>query len=316
MDLHALVDGRVSDERRRELEIRAASAPDIAERLAAFRHQNALFAEIRRSLGRMDSAAFEPSLQRSVADLLVQRRRQRRLFAGGAAAAAAAVALTAGAWGVWGDAIGPEKGRLADAPEFPFGGSLVLPAAAMPDGGGRESLAWLTQQMSGEALHLTDLEQMGLRLAGGGVLSGAKSPAVHLVFVDEKNRPISLYVGIVSRGVKAAFSQVPEGHVSMHWRQGRLIFALVGAVDSPHLLDLMTRVTAGINQAAGNNVAAQAPSSTLQKDMAAGPLQPAVLPAEPVARDRTPTAPAAVAPVIPAPTEVVAPTGKADAKAL
>ena len=323
-DLHALADGLLPPRRAREVEAAAAREGWAADLLAATRGQNQLLQMVGRGLGEMDTQRFAPALQRNLADVLDRRRRQRRRWAGGVAAAAALGGVVVTGWTVLDQELPVRSARL-ETPEFPFGGAFVTPAGTLPAGDGMESLAWLSRQMPGEAIHLTDLEQLGFQLASGRVLKNASSPAVHLVFEDKSGKPISLYVGIVSQGVRAAFTQVPEGSLSLHWRQGRLIFALVGDVDSPRLVEVMARISAGVVKATGNPVPApvNAPAPILPQDPVAQPLQKAVLPADttavrpvaPVAPESSVPAASNVAPVEPESTPV-APSGRGDQKVL
>ena len=41
---------------------------------------------------------------------------------------------------------------------------------------------------------------------------------------------------------------VPEGHLSLNWRSGPLVFSVVGPVEMPKLHELMRLVSGGINE--------------------------------------------------------------------
>jgi anti-sigma factor RsiW len=324
-DVHALADGFLSPRRAREVEAGAAAEPWAGELLATTRGQNQMLRSIGEGLGRMDSERFAPALQRNLLDVLERRRRHRRWLTGGTVAAAALSGLLVTGWTMTEGPRPAPTGR-AEMPEFPFGGSFAIPTGALPAGDGMESLAWLTRQMPDEAIHLTDLEELGFQLMSGSVLKNASSPAVHLVFEDKSAQPISLYVGIVSRSTRAAFAQVPEGHLSLHWRQGRLMFALVGDVASPRLVEVMARISAGLVEANGTPATTPTgapPTPSLPQD--AEPLHKAVLPGDsgtvravPPGIAPGPQVPAAPTVVVPDPAEItpLAPSGKDDQKVL
>ena len=48
-----------------------------------------------------------------------------------------------------------------------------------------------------------------------------------------------LFVGAVGSDADVALTVVPEGHVSLNWRRGNLVFALIGPKESEQLLDVM-----------------------------------------------------------------------------
>jgi anti-sigma factor RsiW len=285
-ELHAFVDGRLTPRQREQFQDRLAGNGHEADRVAAFRRQQELFDDIRSSLGMQDSERFAPSLRKSLHEVMGRHRRQRRLMLRGmAAAAAASVALVVGLATL----DTPAELQIfhqAEAPQFPFGGSFVVPAAIEPSNEGEKSLAWFAEQFAAQTLRPASLEALGLRLVGGSVISDEEAPAVRLVLLDEEERAISLYVGVLSRSVRAAFTMVPEGHLSLHWRNGRLIFALVGSVESPRLLEIMQQISESVGQEvatpASVAVVPPAPGDPAGiEPAAANPVQPIGLPAEP-----------------------------------
>ena len=48
-----------------------------------------------------------------------------------------------------------------------------------------------------------------------------------------------LFVGAVGSSADVALTVVPEGHISLNWRRGPLVFALIGPKDSEQLLEVM-----------------------------------------------------------------------------
>jgi hypothetical protein len=106
-------------------------------------------------------------------------------------------------------------------------------------------VSWLSQRLTGETLHLPDLSVLGLHMTAAGVLPAEKAPAIRLAYADDQGGHISLFIGAASSSVRQAFTMTPEGQMSLHWRHGHLLFALVGSVDSSKLLDIMHLLVEG-----------------------------------------------------------------------
>jgi hypothetical protein len=74
---------------------------------------------------------------------------------------------------------------------------------------------------------------------GGDALKGGDSPALRLVYADDDDHRVFLFVGAVGSSADVALTVVPEGHISLNWRRGPLVFALIGPKDSEQLLEVM-----------------------------------------------------------------------------
>ncbi len=247
-ELQALVDGCLPEHRRAEVMAWVDSDPSRRERVAAYKKQRQLLAEIRCHLGAFDTVGFEPDLQRELIDGLERRRRRRQIFLG-VSGLAAAIALTIGA--AFGYLNVPFGGKstltsvVAEDTEFPFGGTFVTPVSATAGTDGEASVNWLSQRLTGETLHLPDLSVLGLHLTTAGILPARNAPAIRLAYADDKGGHISLFVAAASDSARQAFTMMPEGQLSLHWRHGHLLFALVGSVDSSKLLDIMRLLVDG-----------------------------------------------------------------------
>jgi anti-sigma factor RsiW len=268
-----------------------------------------------------DDVAFAPELQRRLRGVLL---RQRLFRAGQRIAAVVAVALPLATLAWWiGSEVEPADtagGRAAaeqagPGPVFPFGKSLSQLDAAIADGekaaGGLESLAPLVGHLEGGALGVPDLAGLGFRLVGGDTVGGVDTPAARLVYADDLAHRLLVYVGIYSERSPQAFTLVPEGHISLHWRKGPLVFAVVGPVDMPLLLDVMRSVSSGVATLAE----VPAAPALIVPPQAGGDVKPAVV----LPDDLTPPAAAPIGPLDPAtPTPVLdpAPLGKEEAKLL
>lgn len=254
-ELHALVDGRLPGERRAAVLSHLLLDGGDRERVEAYRRQLAGLARIREGLDRYGEG-FAPELQRALADSLRRVRRQKLMLRAsvGLVAASLASLLGLGAVELW--RTEPEVTTAIvyepelPVPEFPFGGRIGQLAAGRPDGDRERSLAWLASHLRGQPLELPDLRELGLVPVGGQVLDGGSAPAVRLAWTDGRGRILNLYVGVVSSDAEQAFTMAGESLVSLHWRRGRLVFALVGPADSPELLEVVQAVVRGIGQAA------------------------------------------------------------------
>lgn len=243
-ELHALVDGRLGSDRRGAVLAHLLVAGADRERVEAYRQQLCGLMRIRQALDRY-AEAFAPELQRALADTVERVRRRQLLLRGAAGLVAASLLLIAGLGvaSVLRQAPEPVPAMVYEpelpVPEFPFGGSMSRFAAARPDGDRERSLAWLAGHLRDQPLELPDLREFGLVPIGGQVIDGGSSPAVRLAWSNSRGGFVDLYLGVVSSDAAQAFTMVDERHVSLHWRRGRLIFALVGPAESPEFLHVM-----------------------------------------------------------------------------
>lgn len=251
-ELHALVDGRLGSDRRAAVLAHLLIDGTDRERVEGYRRQVGGLVRIRRGLDRY-ADGFAPELQQALADTL-QRVRRRRLMlraVAGLAAASVLVAAGLGAASAWRSAPEPVAAIVYEpelpVAEFPFGGSMSHRAAGRVDGDRDRSLAWLAGHLRDQPLELPDLRELGLAPVGGQVLDDASAPAVRLAWSDSQGRAVDLYVGVVSSDADQAFTMVDERHVSLHWRRGQLVFALVGPTDSPGLFQVMQAVMHGMD---------------------------------------------------------------------
>ena len=72
--------------------------------------------------------------------------------------------------------------------------------------------------------------------------------------IDDKGNRVFLFVGTVGSGADVALTVVPEGHVSLNWRRGSLVFALIGPKDSDQLLDVMAATSGTLSHQPGGGV--------------------------------------------------------------
>lgn len=249
-DLNAFVDGVLGDERRVDLLSHLATHPLDAEKVNGYFRQKVALEELRDALSEEDDSDFLPDLQRRIDHALTRQR----LFVGlRRCAAGLAVLAPLAAIGWWATARHEPPAVSAalsvpvpvSGPNFPFGGRLV-PADLRAADEGAASLGRLARYLNDRALNVPDLAALGLQLVGGDAIRGVDLPAARLTYVDERGNRLLVYVGIVEGDVQQAVTLVPEGHISLHWRNGPLVFAVVGPAGTPKLLEVMRSVSRGM----------------------------------------------------------------------
>jgi anti-sigma factor RsiW len=250
--IQAFVDDVLDDSRRNELLAYIAAHPHEAERVNGYFRQRAALASLRQALVDDDDAAFCPDMQRQLQAALGS---QRAVHVGIRMAAAIAVVLPLGL-GSWFAAshmraapIEPIVQQAAFSPEFPFGG--IFETSSVTAGAPNASpLDPLARYLNEQDLSAPDLASIGLSLVATDEIAGVDAPATRLVYADAAGEQLSVFVGLASSTAPQALAIVPEGHLSMSWRAGPLIFAVVAPMDMPQLHDVMQLVTEGTTEVA------------------------------------------------------------------
>ena len=242
-DLQAWADDRLPPARRRAVEAHFAFHPEDAVRAQTYREQRRLLAELADALPLEDTRAFRPELLEALAARLDRGRRVRRM----AMAAAVAGLLAAGGATTWyglpGGSAAPPITQAA-VPDLLFDPSNFanLEEAAEEE----DSIDWLGKHLVGRSLRRPDLATLGLRFVRGSVLRNLQTPAIRLVYEDERGSKLYIFVGVVRGEEEPAFGVVPEGYVSLQWRSGPVVFALIAPSDSPQLVYAMELVSASV----------------------------------------------------------------------
>ena len=243
-DLHAFVDGELDGRRYREVVALLANDAFAAERVNGYLRQQGEFAALREQL-----AGIEP-MQDDLTEELTRQlaatmRHQRRVRFGAIGSALAATVLV-GMIGLW----GPDPSAMAErwslsrqvaesGPQMLFGRDPLDGAAQLATAATGEAPMKLEQQLAAYSIRRPDLAAHGLRFIGGDALKGGESPSIRLVYADDADRRVFLFVGAVGSSADVALTVVPEGHISLNWRRGPLVFALIGPKDSEQLLEVM-----------------------------------------------------------------------------
>jgi anti-sigma factor RsiW len=243
-ELHAFVDGELDARRYRRVVTHLASDAHAADRVNALLGQHGGFAALRERL-----AEAEPPADSRIADLtreLAATIRHQRRVRLGVAGSGLLVACLVGAWTVW----GPDASRVADrlvwpplvltaGPQVLFGRDPFGAGHLTPGDHGSGLVPRLDEQLAAYSVRRPDLAAYGLTFVGGNALQGGDTPAIRLVYEDEDGRRMFLFVGAIGSEADVALTVVPEGHVSLNWRRGPLVFALIGPKESDQLLKVM-----------------------------------------------------------------------------
>jgi anti-sigma factor RsiW len=240
-ELQAFVDGELDGRRYRRIVAHLANDSVAAERVNGFLRQQGELALLREQL-----ADFDPLSDPITADLTLQLagsvRHQRRVRMGMLGAGLMASALV-GLVTWWGPNPGEMAHRLSwsrqvadSGPQMLFGRDPFngVPQLAASETG--DAPLKLDEQLAAYSIRRPDLAAHGLRFLGGDALKGGEAPAIRLVYADDAQRRVFLFVGAVGSGADVALTVVPEGHVSLNWRRGNLVFALIGPKDSDQLI--------------------------------------------------------------------------------
>jgi anti-sigma factor RsiW len=243
-DLHAFVDGELDGRRYRQIVAHLANDQTAAERVNGYLRQQGELASLREQLTDLDPVpdALTEALTRQLADAMHHQRRVRY----GAIGSALAATMLIGMVSVWGPDPSTMAQRLAFSrqvaeagPQMLFGRDPLSGVTQLVTGGDGAAPLKLDEQLAAYSIRRPDLAAHGLRFAGGDALKGGDSPSIRLVYTDDEDRRVFLFVGAVGSSADVALTVVPEGHISLNWRRGPLVFALIGPKDSDQLLKVM-----------------------------------------------------------------------------
>jgi anti-sigma factor RsiW len=238
-ELHAYVDGGLSEDATTEIEAWLRVHPEDAERMRAYSEQNAAL----RSL--YNSVLDEPV---PAALLAVHSSAWRRY-----AAAAAVFALGIGlGWMVRGLFTTPQivpvsLARLAATAHVVYAPEVRHPVEVAANE--EEHLVrWLSKRL-GTTLKAPHLAPLGYDLVGGRLLSGPQGPVAHFMYQDRRGQRLTLYVSR-QRGEPrdTAFRFSQEDRVSVfYWVDGNFGYALSGEMRREQLLQVAEVVYKQLN---------------------------------------------------------------------
>jgi anti-sigma factor RsiW len=239
VDLHAYVDGGLSEAAKAEMEAWLRAHPEDAERVRAYAEQNAL-------LRSLYNAVLEEPVPAAL--LAVHTRAWRRY-----AAAAVIFALGIGlGWLIRGEFVVPQMVPVSLARQAATAHVVYAPEVRHPVEvtASEEShlVGWLSKRL-GTTLKAPKLGPLGYELVGGRLLSGPQGPVAHFMYQDGRGQRLTLYVSR-QRGEPrdTAFRFSQEDRVSVfYWVDGNFGYALSGEIKREQLLQVAEVVYKQLN---------------------------------------------------------------------
>jgi anti-sigma factor RsiW len=261
-DLHAYVDGTLSEARRDEVERALEQNPELAKRVSDYFSLNNLFHE------RYDRVLSEPVPKR----LQPPTARRWRIAANWPQLAGMAAALVLGV----GIGVATNMGKDAPSASLASSNSNTRPVSAdgsevlarqaalahvvyMPDvvrpvdvGADHEQdfIQWLSNKL-GTDVHPPILAKSGFELVGGRLLPDADGPVAQFMYRDAKGERVTLCIS--HRKVNSnttAFRLYQDGSVNVfYWVDGDFGYAVSGGIDRKTLLQLSHDVYAQLTGA-------------------------------------------------------------------
>lgn len=242
IDLHAYVDGRLSEERRGEMEAFLASSPQEVERVRAYRKQNEAL-----------HALFDPVLAEPIPPAWQSPwsfwNFPLRRFA------------TASIWVVVGGLLGwMLRGEYAGRPvkyvdfarQAAMAHAVYTPEVRHPVEVSAEQeehlVNWLSKRL-GAPLKAPHLSSLGYELVGGRLLPGDQGPVAQFMYQDKNGQRLTLYIKTdAGTNRETAFHFSQEGSVGVfYWIDRQLSYALSGEVGKPELLRVADAVYQKLN---------------------------------------------------------------------
>jgi len=241
-DLHAYVDGRLSEERRAEVEAYLTASAQESERVRAYQEQN----EILHTL--FDSVLDEP--------IPPKWRSSRRHWSFPLRpVAAASVCIIVGGllgWALRGEYAGRSAKRVDFARQAAMAHAVYTPEVRHPVEVSAQQeehlIGWLSKRLGAplKAPHLLDL---GYELVGGRLLPGDQGPVAQFMYQDKNGQRLTLYIKTdASTERETAFRFSQEGTVGVfYWIDRQLSYALSGELRKTELLQVADAIYKKLN---------------------------------------------------------------------
>ncbi|MBB3035084.1 anti-sigma factor family protein [Alteriqipengyuania lutimaris] len=236
-DLHAFVDGALSDSRRAEVEAYLESNPEVAERYAQFGVQREA---LRAAFDPIAAEPVPPNL--NLHHLVATRHRPTRpAWQGAAAACLLLLAGGSSGWMLRGIGMEQTTGIDAVAQEASYAYAVFGSDSGRPvEIAATESdalLGWVETRLS-EPVSLPDLSGAGYRFIGGRVVATRNGPAGLLMYDDAEGTRIAIMMRpMVRRDENAPMAKHREGDVVGYaWADDGMGYSLVGGLDVADVL--------------------------------------------------------------------------------
>jgi anti-sigma factor RsiW len=257
-DLHAYVDGQLSNNQREGIAAYLAEHPEAAERVRSYQEQNRV---LKNRFNTVLNEAVPPALsalannpqqsERKAFYPALQRWSLQRIAAGIMVVAASA----SGGW-LANDQYRPSA-SVATLPSLPRQAAIAhvvySPDVKRPVEIGVEHedqlVAWLSKRL-GTEMSPPKLSALGYELIGGRLLPGNNGPVAQFMYHDASGQRLTLYVNTEnSTNTDTAFRFAQEGPVSVfYWIDGKLGYALSAGIEKKELAKVATAVYAQLEK--------------------------------------------------------------------
>ena len=243
-DLQAYTDGQLDPLRLAEVEAWLAVHPNDAERVAAYRQQNAAL-----------HALFDPVLNEAIPQRLIKPERQSWSMLPQLRYAAVAAWLAIGGtlgWFLHDAQQVPTVAAMSLASQAAMAHAVYTPEVRHPVEVGADQEAHLTAWLSkrlGAPLKVPHLAATGYELVGGRLLPGDNGPAAQFMYQDARGQRLTLYVRTdKADNQETAFRYAREENVGVfYWIDGPFGYALSGNLEKPELLRVAQLVYQQLN---------------------------------------------------------------------
>ena len=241
-DLHAYVDGLLSEERRAEVDAFLSTHPDEAERLRLYQGQNQAL-----------RAMFNPILEKPIPPELMAARKPRRFptMRHAALIGCFAVGVFVG-WRLRGmETSGSTEARVL-VKEAALAHLVYTPEVkhSVEVWADQEEhlVQWLSKRL-GTPLKAPHLAHLGYRLVGGRLLPGSGGAVAQFMYQNEKGKRLTLYLRPGNgKHREIAFHFAQEGTVTvLYWFGDKLSCALSGEVDKAELSKVADAIYRDLN---------------------------------------------------------------------
>lgn len=244
-DLHAYVDGLLTEARRLDVEAWLSERPAEADRVRAWTLQNQALR------GAFNTVLDEP-VPAHLASIAARAPKPRFAGARKYAMAAGVFALGIALGWVARDRMPGAQASLPLARQAAIAHAVYSPEVRHPVEVGADQeahlVAWLSKRL-GRPLKTLQLQPMGYELVGGRLLSGPQGPVAQFMYQDTKGQRLTLYVTGQRAGSRdTAFRFSQEERVSVfYWIDGNYGYALSGEMGREPLLAIANAVYRQLN---------------------------------------------------------------------
>ena len=240
-DLMSWVDRRLPPARQAMVEAYLTAHPEVADRLARYREQDAALAEALRA------KLEEPLPARlRVAPMLSQQRSRRWAWVSRVAALLLLMSGSAAGGWVAHRAAAPDPlqnaGAVAEAAYATFAVEVRHPVEVRADEGAHLA-QWLSNRLD-HPVRPPELVALGWRLMGGRLVPTTAAPAALLMYDDDRGTRLTVYVQPMTiEGEEFRYRR--DGEVrTILWSENHLALAVTGRVSREVLLQAAQRVRA------------------------------------------------------------------------